>query len=140
MGKKCYHAIQNDFPLLFYIYVLADRTPTGEKSQNTGFWGHFGLGRPRTVTANPGPGRKGETKHNFPVLGALLEKKICPLQNYLPGSAQLFAFVRFGRLDPHGQEIAEYRFFRPFWRRTALGTSRKPQPGPKTEKNAIFRC
>ena len=30
----------------FTFYALADRTPTGEKSRNTGLLGHFGLGRP----------------------------------------------------------------------------------------------
>ena len=32
--------------LFFTFYGLADRTPTGGKSRNTGFLGHFGLGRP----------------------------------------------------------------------------------------------
>ena len=30
----------------FTFYVLAYQTPTGGKSRNTGFLGHFGLGRP----------------------------------------------------------------------------------------------
>ena len=30
----------------FTFCVSADRTPTGGKSQNTGFWGTFGLGQP----------------------------------------------------------------------------------------------
>ena len=29
----------------FTLHILADRTPTGGKSQNTGVSGHFGLGR-----------------------------------------------------------------------------------------------
>ena len=43
-------------------------------------------------------------------------------QNFLPESAQLFYISRFGRPDPHKREIAKYRYFRPFWPRTALGT------------------
>ena len=30
---------------LFTFHVLADRTPTDEKSRNTGFLGYFGLGQ-----------------------------------------------------------------------------------------------
>ena len=38
------------------------------------------------------------------------------------GCPQLFYILRFGRPDPHRQEIAKYGGFRPFWPRTALGT------------------
>ena len=49
----------------FTLYVLANQTPTGGKSQNAS------LGRPLAL---PGAGPKTE-KCNFPVLGALLEGK-----------------------------------------------------------------
>ena len=39
---------------LFTFYVLADRTPTGGKSQNTGVSGHFGLGRRVALREIPG--------------------------------------------------------------------------------------
>ena len=38
----------------FTFYVLADRTPTGGKSRNTGFLGHFGLGQPLALREIPG--------------------------------------------------------------------------------------
>ena len=40
------------------FYVLADRTPMGGKSRNTGFLGHFGLGRPLALRQIPGLDRK----------------------------------------------------------------------------------
>ena len=42
----------------FTFYVLADRTSTGGKSQNTGFLGHFGLGRPLALREIPGGEQK----------------------------------------------------------------------------------
>ena len=60
------------------FYVLADRTPTGGKSQNRGFLGH--LFWPRTALGtqrNPGPGPKSE-KHKFPVQGVRKRKKRLP--------------------------------------------------------------
>ena len=48
----------------FTVYVLADRTPTGGNSQNTGILGHFGLGLPLELGEILGLGRKG--KMQFP--------------------------------------------------------------------------
>ena len=45
--------------------------------------------------------------------------------------AQLVYILCFGKPDPQGQVIAEYRFSRPFCPRAALGTQRNS--GPKTE-------
>ena len=39
---------------LFTFYGLADETPTGGKSQNTGILGHFGRGRPLAFREIPG--------------------------------------------------------------------------------------
>ena len=38
----------------FTVYALADRTPTGRKSRNTGVLGHFGLGWPLALGEVPG--------------------------------------------------------------------------------------
>ena len=43
---------------LFALCVLAGRTPTGGKSQNTGIVGHFGLGRPLALREIPGGKQK----------------------------------------------------------------------------------
>ena len=40
----------------FTLYVLADRTPRGGKSQNMGISGHFGPGRPLALREIPGAG------------------------------------------------------------------------------------
>ena len=40
------------------FYVLADRTPRGRKSQNTGMLGHFGFGRPLALGEIPGGKQK----------------------------------------------------------------------------------
>ena len=95
----------------FRSCVFADRTPRGGKSPNTGFLDPFGLGQPLGTWRNSGPKTE---KRSFPELGALLEKKICPPQKFLPEVAHLFYILRFGRVDPHGREIAKYRFSRPF--------------------------
>ena len=54
-------------------------------------------------------------------------------QKFLPEIAQLFDFLRFGRPDSHGQEIAKYEVCRPFRPKTALGTERNS--GRKTEEH-----
>ena len=43
---------------LFAFYVLADQTPTGGKSGNTGLLGHFGLGRLLALSEIPGGKQK----------------------------------------------------------------------------------
>ena len=43
---------------LFTFYVLADRTPTGGKSQYAGILGHCGLGRPLALREIPGGKQK----------------------------------------------------------------------------------
>ena len=86
------------------------------------FWSRTALGTWRFFL--------GETdKRNFPVLEVLLGRKS---GRFLPEIAQPFYGLRFGRPDPHGQEIAKYLVFGPFWPRTALGTKRNS--GRKTEK------
>ena len=82
---------------------------------------------------NSGPGRK-RPKTQFPGARGTFGVEIRTPQKCLTESAQLFYILCFDRPDPHGQEIAEYWFFRPFWPRAALGTKRNPGPGPKTGK------
>ena len=103
---------------LFYICVLADHTPKGRKSQNTGLLGPFGLGQPLGTWRNSGPKTE---KYNFPELGALLafRKKIRPPQKILPKGAQLFYILCFGRTDGQGRLIAKYGGFGHFWPRAA---------------------
>ena len=45
----------------FTFSVLANRTPTGRKTRNMGFLGHFGLGRPLAFRGIPGTGTKRKT-------------------------------------------------------------------------------
>ena len=52
----------------FIFYILADRTPTGGESRNTGFLVRFGLGQPLVLGEIPGGQQE---KRNFPMLGAL---------------------------------------------------------------------
>ena len=47
-----------EIALFFIFYVLADRTPRGGKSRNTGFLGHCGLGQPLALREIPGEKRK----------------------------------------------------------------------------------
>ena len=47
----------------FTFYVLADRTPTGEKSRNTGFLGHFCLGQPLALREIQGGKQKNTNSH-----------------------------------------------------------------------------
>ena len=42
----------------FTLCVLAERTPTGGKSQNTGVLGTFGLGQPLALEEVPGRTKK----------------------------------------------------------------------------------
>ena len=72
-------------------------------------------------------------KRNFPALGVPKSKKTS-YHAIRDGCPQPVYILRFGRPDPHGQEIAKYGYFRPFWPRTALGTYGNPGAGPKTEK------
>ena len=98
----------------FTICVLADRTPTGGKSQNTGILGPFGLGQPLAERFRAENG-----KMQFPGARGTFGEKIPPPQEFLPKIAQLFYMLCFRRPDPHGREIAKYRFSRPFWPRAA---------------------
>ena len=61
--KKNHHAIRDGCPQPFYVLRLADRTPTGGKSQNTGVLGHFGLGRPLALREIPGGKQKNTNSH-----------------------------------------------------------------------------
>ena len=111
----------------FTFYVLPDRTPRGRKSQNTGFFGPFGLG-----SCHLEKFRAENRKMQFPGARGTFGGKIRPPQKFLPEIAQLFYILRFRRPDPQGRETAEYCFFRPLWPRQPLGTER--DSGPKTEK------
>ena len=57
LKKKSHHAVREGCPQLFLpLYVLADRTPTGGNSRNTGPSGHSGPGQPLALRAIPGAG------------------------------------------------------------------------------------
>ena len=119
------------FRNFFAFYVLPDRTPTGGKSKNMGFLGHFGPGRPWALGEIQGPGRN-RKKANPRCKGSRNGK--ISYYSIWDGCLQLFYTLRLGRPDPQGREIAKYGNFRPFWPRMALGTSRNLGAGPKTEK------
>ena len=75
---------QNFSPKLRIFFTFCDlvnRTPTGRKSQNTGFLGPFGLGQPLALEEIPG--RKQKTR-NFPELGALLRGKSVRPKSFSP--------------------------------------------------------
>ena len=130
-GKKKFFELSGMVSRSFVaFYVLADRTPTGRKSQNIEFSGQFGLGRPLAFGEIPGQ-KQGETQ--FPAATGASGESSWPPQVFLPESAQPFYLFRFGRPDPHGREITKYGFLEPLWRRTALGTCRNT--GRKTEKH-----
>ena len=78
MGGKSIHpkSFSPKLRNFFTFCVLAERTPRGGKSQNTGFLGPLGLGQPLGTERNSGPNTQ---KCNFPELGALLgEKSVRP--------------------------------------------------------------
>ena len=129
-GKKVTTLSRMGFRIFFYILRFG-RTPTGGKTQTMGFLGHFGLGRPSARVEIPGPCRK-RKKTQFPGARGTFWGGIRTPQKFLPESAQLCYISRFGRLDPHGREVAEYGGFTPFWHRTARGTERNS--GRETEK------
>ena len=93
-----------------HFYVLADRTPTGRKSQNTGFVGHLGLRRPLALGGIPDLGRKRKNtislgtswtwaengKTHFPGGRGTFQEKIRRPQKFLPESAQPFYLLRSG--------------------------------------------
>ena len=114
-------AIQDGFPQIFYNLRCGRPDPHGREIAKYGglrpFWPRTALGTYR----NPGCGPK-SVKHNIRVLGAPFGERIRTPQNFLPESAQVSYILRFGRLNPHGPEIAKHELFGPFWPRTARGT------------------
>ena len=106
------------FPNFLEYNFFFGLTPAGWKGQFSDFLARSGPWARREILS---PGGKHQ-KHNFPVLGTLLVKKSGRPKSFCPKLRFLFYIFRFGRPDPHRQEIAEYWFFRPFWPRTALGT------------------
>ena len=55
----------------------------------------------------------------FPKARGTFGGGIRPPQKFLPEIVQLFYILCFGELQPHGQLIARYWDFRPFWPRAA---------------------
>ena len=75
----------------FFIFcVLADRNPTGKKSQNAGFLGPWHLEKFRAKNR----------KMQFPGARGTFGGEIPPPQKFLPKIAQLFDVLRFDRPDP----------------------------------------
>ena len=108
---------------------MADWTPTGGRTRNTGILGQFGLGRP--LALREFPGRKWKNTHFPGATGPKTEKKCYhPIQD---GCLHLFYVLHFGQPALHGRENAQYGDFGPFWPGTALATN--PRRGPKTEKH-----
>ena len=64
-GEKARHpkSFSPELRNFFILYVLANRTPTGGKSRNTRFLGHFGLGQPLALREIPG--RKQKTTNSL---------------------------------------------------------------------------
>ena len=127
--KKCYRAIRDGFPQLSreQVFFRSDPHVVGNGGL-VGFWPVLGRRHLEKFRA-----RAENSKTQFPGAGGTFGGELCPPKKFLPEIAQLFYCLCFGRLDPHGWEIAKYWFFRPFWPRAALGTSRNS--GPKTEKH-----
>ena len=93
---------------LSYILRFGRPEPNGrESAKNGGFrplWPRTALGTYR----NPGRGPKTE-KTQFPGARGTFGGEIRAPQNFLPESAQLFCFLRFGRPDLNRREIEKYR-------------------------------
>ena len=104
--KKCYHAIRDGFPqfLREHLFSRSDPHVVGN-GDFLGFRPVLGRGYLEKFRA-----RAENRKMQFPGARALLGKKICPPQNLLPKSAQLFYILRFGQPDPHGREIPKLGF------------------------------
>ena len=106
----------------FTLYILADRTPRGGKSQNTGIVGHFGLGRPLVLRLKKSRARaENEKKHNFPALG-VPESKKKSYHAIRDGCPQFFSRFTFCLAGPPRTRNCKYGFLRPFWPRTTFGT------------------
>ena len=65
MGKKSVRpkSLSQKLRNFFTFCVLADQTPTGGKSQSTGFLGPFGLGQPLALIDIPGGKQNNENNH-----------------------------------------------------------------------------
>ena len=95
---------------------MTGRTPSGGKSQNTGFSGPFGQGQPPWHLEKF---RAKSRKTRFPGARGTFGGKKRPPKKLLPKSAQLFYILRFDGPAPQGREIVKYWVFRPFWPRAA---------------------
>ena len=90
------------------VYVLTDRTPTGGKSQNMGFLGHFGLGQPLALAEVPGPGQNRKTQFpgaRGPEAG---EKKLPRYPGWLSATFLHFMFWPTGPPGAGNREIREF--------------------------------
>ena len=82
---------------------LPVRPPPAGDSNLVGFGPILGLWHVEKFRA-----RAENTKRNFPMLGALVGGKPSRPKSLSPKFRSLFTFLRFGRPDPHGREIAKY--------------------------------
>ena len=108
-GGKSYHAIRDGCPQLFYIFRFGRPDPMGGKSQNMGFLGHFGLGRPWTLREMPGPGQNRKNTNSW-CKGSQNGKKMLP--RYPGWLSATFLHVTFW---PNGPQGAGNREIRGFW-------------------------
>ena len=114
----------------FTFYVLAERTPTGGKSQNTGISGHFGLGRPLALTEIPGLGRNRKNVTSR-FLGALLGGKSGRPKGFSPKVRNFFTFHVLADRTPTGGKLRNTGFLghfglgRPLAHKEILGGKQK---------------
>ena len=126
MGGKSIHpkSFSPKVRNFFTFCILADRTPKGGKSQNTGFPGPFGLGQPLALREIPGQNRK----TRFPGARGTFGGGNCPRQKFLPKVRNFFTFcVRLTwPLAMVGRSALDCRP----WRRPQLDTEETPPWGP----------
>ena len=111
----------------FTFQVLADRTPRGGKSQNTGILGHFGLWHLMKSRARAENGKK----RNFPALGIPKSKNnVTTLTRIVV--CNFFTLCVSTDRTPRGGKSENIGFLGPFGLGQPLGT--EGNSGPKTEK------